>query len=308
MAPPNNRNQNQPRRACPPPLVRSPRTGRCILPRRVVGRGPGGGSPFGGPGTSPFGGPATSPSGFGNPGPSPIIGPIPAPGPTPPPPPTCTTPTIFADCFETCTGTIDGASPGPVCGWTFIEPFGALGGEFNFTPGVMSMDTFDADDFPIATKPLPAPLASVFNTSLQFDFTEYATAPNLNTAYQVLINNVGLTETIFLSLFGDGSVAVQVGDPASAATYSGVWTPTPGADHVVHLTIDGAGVPLLYIDGILIPLAFLGNAGSFATAYPSDSVSYGGGAAVAAAAVSPLRSLFVTSGIFAPETDFCCPG
>jgi len=34
------------------------------------------------------------------------------------------------------------------------------------------MDTFDADDFPIAFKPLSAPLATVFGLSGQFDFTE----------------------------------------------------------------------------------------------------------------------------------------
>lgn len=222
--------------------------------------------------------------------------------------PTCTTPTIFGDCFGACTGTINGGAPGPVCGWTFIEPFGALGGEFNFTPGVMSMDTFDADDFPIAAKPLPASLPSVFGISGQFDFTEYSTAPNLNTAYQLSVNNFDLSESLFISLFGDGTIGVQVGDPASIPFYTGAWTPTPGADHVVHFSIDGAGIPTLYIDGVLTPLLFIANVPSFLTLYPADSVHYGGGAGVVGAGVSPTRNIFLTAGLVGPETDFCCPG
>lgn len=194
-----------------------------------------------------------------------------------------------------------------MCGWTFIEPFGALGGEFNFMPGVMSMDTFDADDFPTATKPLPAPLVSVFGISGQFDFTEYLTPPNAGTTYQIFMNNTGLTETLSVSLFGDGSVAVQAGPPASIPTYVGTWTPTPGAAHVVHFSIDLLGVPTLYIDGVAVPLVLFGSVPSFGTLYPANSISYGGGAADAAAASSLLRSLFITAGMVGPETVFCCP-
>lgn len=291
MAPPNNRNQNRPRR-CPPPLVRSHKTGRCVLPSRVMGRGPGGGSPFGGPATSPFG--------FGNPGPSPVIRPTPAPAPT------CVTASIFSDCFGACSGVINGASPGPVCGWTYIEPFGPLGGQFTFTPGVMMMDTFDADDFPIASKPLPAPLASVFGVSGQFDFTEHQTPPNANTAYQALFTNAALTEGAFVGLFGDGGVVVQAGDSTTIPTYLGTWTPNGGA-HVVHFSIDGAGVPVLYIDGVSIPLIFFGSVGSFLPLYPANSISYEGGSGDPTPDTSPLRSLFLTTGVVGPETEFCCP-
>lgn len=214
---------------------------------------------------------------------------------------------IFSDCFGACTGTINGASPGPVCGYTYIEPFGAFGGQFAFTPGVMSMDTFDADDYPIATKPLPAPLASVFGISGKFSFAEYLTPPNPNTTYQLVLNNTGLTESLAISMFGDGSIIVQVGDPNSIPTYSGVWTPVPGATHTVFFAIDGAGVPTIYIDGVAIPVPFLADVFSVWNLYPAQSISYGGGSGDANPGNSPLYNLFATSGVVDPATVFCCP-
>lgn len=226
--------------------------------------------------------------------------------PAPTPQPSCTTPSIFSDCFASCTGVIDGAAPGPVCGWTYIEPFGALGGQFTFTPGAMSMDTFDADDYPIAAKPLPAPLASVFGMSGQFSFTEYATPPNTMTTYQVILNNADLSETLIISFSGDGSVIVQAGDPDATPTYIGVWTPNAGS-HVVHFSIDGAGVPTLYMDGVVIPVPFVADLGTLSALYPANNITYGGGAGDAAAAVSSLANIFLTAGIVGPETVFCCP-
>lgn len=223
---------------------------------------------------------------------------------TPIPGPTCVQATIFADCFTSCTGVINGASPGPVCGWTYIEPFGPLGGQFTFTPGVMMMETFDADDFPIAAKPFAAPLASVFGISGQFEFTEHQTPPNATTTYQVLINNFDLSQMFFLALFGDGTVLVQAGDPVSIPTYSGTWTPNMGT-HTVHFAVDGAGIPTLFIDGVPIPLAFLANLGTFG-GYPANSVSYGGGAGDPTPDTSPLMNLFVTAGDTPATTEFCC--
>lgn len=252
-------------------------------------------SPFGGPGSGlwPSGG-ATAPAQQ-------------AAGVTPTPGPSCVTPSIFADCFGACTGVINGASPGPICGWTYIEPFGALGGEFNFAPGVMSMDSFDADDFPNATKPLSASLATVLGLSGQFEFTEYLTPPNPTTTYSIVLNNFDLSESLLVGLFGDGDLSVQAGDPASIPFYLGAWTPVPGASHVVHFAVDGAGIPTIFIDGVAIPLVFTANVPSFSVFYPVNSISYGGGAGDVAAASSPLRNLFVTAGDPGPATVFCCP-
>lgn len=221
-------------------------------------------------------------------------------------PPTCVTASIFADCFASCTGIINAGAPGPVCGWTYIEPFGPLGGQFAFTPGIMSMDTFDADDYPTATKALAASLASVFGLSGQFEFTEYPTPPNPNTTYQIILNNFDISESLVISFFGDGSVVVLVGDAVSIPSYTGVWTPN-GGTHVVHFSIDGAGIPTLYLDGVAIPIPFVANVPGFGAVYPANSINYGGGAGDVTPAVSPLTHLFLTAGIVGPETEFCCP-
>ncbi len=246
---------------------------------------------------TPFGGPASgiSPSGGG-----------PAPSPAPPPVPSCVSASIFADCFRSCTGVVNAASPGPVCGWTYIEPFGPLGGQVTFTPGMMSVQSFDADDFPIVTKPLPAPLATVFGLSGQFAFTEYPTPPGPTTTYQIFMNNLGITQTLSVSLFGDGSVVVQAGDSTLIPTYTGTWTPNHGS-HVVHFSIDGAGIPTFFLDGVNIPLVFFGNVLSAGSSYPDNSINYGAGAGDVTPASSPVRNLFITAGVVGPRTVFCCP-
>lgn len=269
-------------RPCPPGQVRPFPAARC-QPRPFI--------------TTPTGGPA---SGLWSQGSS-------LPAPAPASPPSCVKATIFGDCFSLCTGVISGGAPGPVCGWTFIEPFGPLGGQFTFTPGVMSMDTAGATDFPIATKPLMTPLLSVFGISGRFSFTEYATPPNPNTTYSLVLNNFDLSKSVLVSIFGDGTLSVQAGSPASIPTYLGTWTPVPGAAHVVSFAVDGAGIPTLFIDGVPVPLVFSANVPSFSTSFPVNSINYGGGAGVAAAASSPLRSLFLTAGASGPATAFCCP-
>lgn len=278
-----------PRRYCPPGTIPVSVPSRGNIPSPVICVRPGFVTPFGGPasGISPAGG---------------VPGPVPAV--IVPPIPACVQASIFADCFNLCTGVINGAAPGPVCGWTYVEPFGPVGGQFTFTPGIMMMETFDADDFPIAAKPFAAPLASVFGISGQFDFTEYQTPPNAITTYQLLINNFDLSEMYFLGLFGDGSIIVQAGDPSNIPTYTGTWTPNGGA-HVVHFEVDGAGIPTLFIDGVAIPLTFLGNFATFG-GFPADSVSFGGGAGDPTPASAPIRSIFVTAGSTPPETEFCC--
>lgn len=168
------------------------------------------------------------------------------------------------------------------------------------------MDSFDADDFPIAAKALANPLATIMGLSGQFEFTEYPTPPNANTAYQVIVSNFDGSEVLFVSLFGDGSVLIQAGNPASIPTYIGVWTPN-GGTHVVHFSVDGAGVPTLYIDGVPIPMPFIANLPSFGSLYPVNSITYGGGSGDATPAVSPLFGLFLTAGAVGPSTEFCCP-
>lgn len=171
----------------------------------------------------------------------------------------------------------------------------------------MSGDTFDNDDFPIAAKPLPAALASVFGVSGQWSFTEFTTPPNSSTVYQLVVNNTGLTESLSVSFFGDGNVGVEAGDPTNIPLYLGTWTPSAGATHTVHFTVDGAGVPRLWLDGVEIPLTFVANVPTAWTFFPAQSIAYGVDSADAAPTSSPVTDFFVTAGIVGPETVFCCP-
>src|SRR6185369_7283680 len=208
----------------------------------------------------------------------------------------CTLADLFSDRFDACTGMIDGSSPGPVCGWTFITPFGPLGGEFNFTPGSMSMDTDTDTEYAIAWKTLPAAFASFFDISGQFTFTEYLSTPNGFTTYQIVANNVDISESLSVSFFGDGSLGILVGDSTLTPFYVGTWTPTPGATHTVSFSIDALGIPTLYVDGVEISLTLFGSVSSFFTLYPANMLSWGGGSGDPAAGSSVLESMFLTSG------------
>jgi hypothetical protein len=170
----------------------------------------------------------------------------------------------------------------------------------------MMLNTFTATDFPGTIKALSGPLTGVLGVSGQFDFTEYQTAPNLDTTYDLFVTTFDISRIIAINLLGDGSCVVQVGPPASAATYSGTWVPNNG-QHEVHFSIDSAGTPTLFIDHVQIPLTFIGNIFSFASALPANTVSFFGGAGAAAAASSPVRNIFLTTPNAGHQTEFCCP-
>jgi len=201
---------------------------------------------------------------------------------------------------------MNGGSPGPICGWTYNEAFGPLGGGISFTPGIMSLDTTLATDYPGAAKPLGASLPDILGMTVRYSFTEFQGVPTLLTTYQIAVNNVGSAKTVFVSLFGDGSLVVQVGPVAAAPTYNGTWTPN-GGSHDVHVTVDALGVPTLFIDGLAIPLTFAGNIFSFASLFPADSVILFAGSDLAVPASSPVTSVFVSSGVLSETMVFCCP-
>jgi len=201
---------------------------------------------------------------------------------------------------------ISGASPGPLCGWTFSEAFGPLGGTVTFAPGSMSFDTAGAADFPGDTKPLTLPLVSVKGLTGKFEFTEYQTAPNAFTTYDLILNNQAMDDTIVIGLLGDGSLLFQTGDPASSSNYSGTWVPNNGS-HEVTFQTDALGVPSLWIDAVQIPLTFIGMGASFASLLPANSISFFLGSADAAAGTAPVRNVFVTTGALGLDTTFCCP-
>lgn len=254
--------------------------------------------------SSPFSGPAGGlwPSGGGRPAAQQAPGATPAPTPTPIP--TCVTPSIFADCFLDCTGTIDAGSPGPVCGWTFDQPFGAFGGSISFTPGLMSFNS-TAANFPGATKPLAAPLAGVFDMTVQYQFSEFSAPLGSFESYFFSITNFDNSEYAQVILDDGGNVLVTAGPAAGSDFYTGTWTPNNGA-HEVHLTIDSLGVPTLFIDGVLVPLAFSFNASEFPT-FPTNAVSLYASDAFGGPQSSTVSDVFVTSGVLSEGTVFCCP-
>jgi hypothetical protein len=213
---------------------------------------------------------------------------------------------IFSDCLKLCAGTIDHATPGPVCGWTFDESFGVLGGSVTLAPGTMTFNTTATTDFPGVHKPIPSPLANILNLSAEFEFTEFATPPTVNTTYSMFINNVDNLSTFLLTMFGDGSLFYQFGNPASSPTYLGTWTPN-GGSHKVFISITALGVPSLFIDGVNIPIPFFGNLATFGSFFPMNTAGFfiGSDSAVPASAV--VRDLFVAPGVLPKDVVFCCP-
>lgn len=270
-----------PRVICPPPT-----------PKHFVSRSS----------SSPLSGPASGlwPSGSNPPAPAAAA------SPASPPAPSCFTASLFSDCFSGCMGTINGGSPGPICGWTYNEAFGPLGGSIAFTPGIMSFDTTAAPDYPGASKPLPASLPDVLNLTLRYSFTEYQSVPTPATAYQIAVNNFDNSLTAFLSMYGDGSFFLQVGLMAATPSYLGTWTPN-GGSHEVHLTVDAVGTPALFIDGVAMALPFFGNVASFSSLFPADSVTLFAGSDQAGPQSSPVTGVFVSAGVLPETTEFCCP-
>lgn len=223
--------------------------------------------------------------------------PGPAPSPTPTPTPTpgpggCVVPSFFQECFALCSGTIP---PDPeVCGWT---PDGGTG-TLTFSPGQVLIDTtFIAR----MRKTIPNPV-SLFGITGQYRFQEFNSL-TANDFYDFSIEDTGQVNGLDLFLDGSGFVYFQVGPILSAPFYNGVWTPNMG-EHVVHYNVSPAGVPTIWIDGVLIPMVLSGNQANFANA-PSNAINgeFGRNAPGNPAAVF---NYFLTSGELSPTTEFCC--
>lgn len=284
MAPPKRPSRTPRTRPCPPPLIRSKKTGRCV-PR------PSGGIPFGGPASSPWS--------FGNRG----SAAQPAPAPTPIPPTPCTEATVFSDVFPGCMGTIDAGSIGPVCGWVWDLSDG-VGGSVSFTPGVMSFNAPLGGGTSADQKIFPVTLTTVNGITGQFTFTEFPASGPGFTGYEISIVSDGQADLFQLMLDNSGSVFVEVGStgPGNTILYLGTWTPNSGT-HTVHFTVDALGAPRLWIDGVEIVLI---NSGSiFFDPTVANGVTFIMFDFSGNAVSSPVTSVFVTLGALPPETIFC---
>lgn len=218
----------------------------------------------------------------------------------------CVPATIFADCFGGCNGTISRTSPGPICGWTFSEPFGPATGTIVFGQGKMKFKTTSNVDNPGDSKPLPSLLSSVLGISGQFHFKEYATPPIDLTSYTFFLTNGDLTQAVGLGLFGDGNAVLQFGDPLAINNFIGAWTPNNAA-HEVYFAIDALGTPSLFVDQVAIPLTPVGSGESPAASLAPNLVAFFIGSADPAPGICPVDRVFVTAGNPGPATRFCCP-
>jgi hypothetical protein len=219
---------------------------------------------------------------------------------------TCKAANFLSDCFAVCTGIISEADPGPVCGWTFFSGFGDFGGSVAFSPGMMTM-LGAGNELPSASRPLFMALSSILDLTIQFTFTEFPIPAGSGSTYFLFLRTVDGKNGISFSMDDSGNVIVQAGPVDNAPNYLGTWTPN-GGTHQVQIGIDDSGVPLVWIDGISIPVVLGVVTPSQASVIPENFINLPWFVGLSATAVpSPVFSVFVTSGVYPPSTVFCCP-
>ena len=242
---------------------------------------------------APFGGPASGlwPSGSGS-----------APPSMPPPPLPCLNADILTDLFAACSGVISSGSPGPICGWTYFVSFG-VSSTITFSPGSMRFDCPTSNETPAASKPIS--MSGVNNRTVEFTFHEFDDL-SPSTIYVVNILDAANVNVISIELGGNGAVDVGVGPQSNVPFYEGFWTPNKGR-HVVHVTVDNAGIPRVWIDGQEIHMALV----TFGplSGYPADSVValFADLTNDSVPRTAVLESLFIASGQIPPTRTFCRP-
>lgn len=235
---------------------------------------------------TPFGGPA---SGISTAGGVPVEAAATGPSvvPTPAPGPTCVTAEFFAECFTGCDGVGN-------CGWVTMTPAGTV----IFDGSMILEGSSGANTQGLVRKPLPVVPTPGFFTA-QFQVTEIVGPPNINKTYAVGAFDAAANSIFSIALSGAGTFFF--GDDTDI--YTGVWTPVSGATHTVHISKNGPGTLLLWIDGALIPLVFL--APGPITDVPSvvslsiDNDDLDG--------MGSYDSVFLAAGALPLGTEFCCP-
>ncbi len=163
-----------------------------------------------------------------------------------------------------------------------------------------------ADAAPGATKPLFVPLTSINNITGQFSFTEFQIPPGSGESYFFFISSIDGSQGLILSLDDSGNVLLQVGPTILAPSYMGAWSPNNGS-HKVHFSVDPAGVPILFIDGISIPLVLTAFGPSIISSLPTNSVAILNFIFTGTGITSSYRNAFIASGVIGPDAVFCCP-
>lgn len=161
------------------------------------------------------------------------------------------------------------------------------------------MGSFGADPQGLAFHSVSG--APTVGVTFQFRFAEIAGPPTFNMSYTTGVLDSSGEGNPLIFLRGDGFIVVFRG----ALGYLGTWTPAGnGAVHIVHITVDGAGNPSLFVDGVAIPLTGPG-AVSPVVAGPNQV-----GASIQNDDLTGqgyYDRIFVAAGVFPPSTVFCCP-
>ena len=217
----------------------------------------------------------------------------------------CTIADILATCFPCTGGPISGASPGPVCDWTFTAAFGGKGGQVSFAPGQMLMQMTANNDVPAAYHSIVLP--NVSHITAQFALQEFASAPTNLVFYQLFLVGAGSVQALELKLIADGTLFLSVGPRLGGAKiYSGSWLPN-GSLRIIDLNIISLLVtPDLYIDGVPIPLTLIGPGGINIGTLPANVAAFFATTGSGFPDTAVIESAFVTSGIYPPGTVYCC--
>lgn len=172
---------------------------------------------------------------------------------------------------------------------------------------MMSLETLGGgSDTPGVSKNLLSPITSVFNLSVQFQFTEFpGSAGSGSVVYDHYVIDTGTTNFIELYMDASGFVEIITGPVSNGTGYSGTWVPTNGT-HKVDYSIDALGVPTLFIDDVAIPLILAGTGFSILGSHAPNAVEFFAMWPTVAAAMK-VEDVFVTAGNLPNTTVYCCP-
>lgn len=197
--------------------------------------------------------------------------------------PSCNPANLFTECFRGCNTSGN-------CGWVTVV------GTVVFTGENVQLDPV----FGVAVifKPFLCPQK---NVTVQIRFREINAPPTGAMIYGMGGLDAAGVGINGAQLFGDGTLHVF----AAGIQYTGAaWSPQAGAVHTVHLTVDAAGTPTLFIDQVQIPLVLGGPVGPPAPFGPAAVFSLLNSAPDGPAV---LYDMFFASGVYSPDTVFCCP-
>jgi hypothetical protein len=144
--------------------------------------------------------------------------------------------------------------------------------------------------------------------TVQFRFSE-CIAPALGQSYRVAFSDAGgvvRCYVVLTTVVGPATVQVTLG--GGSMRWDGVWAPIGVAapPRTVHLSVDGAVVPTLYIDGVAVPLLPFGPVAP-PPAQPINSARAFILNTLGGTAKGSFDWIMVTSGELPPTTIFCCP-